>query len=67
MESELFVKWLEVVFIPGIETLKKPVFLLVDGHSSHTTLHASTCRDNDIIMSSDSNYTCLGVCYASTL
>ena len=39
--SEVFNQWLE--FIPGVEArnVKKPVLLLIDGHSSHVTLKAS--------------------------
>ena len=43
MDSEVFCEWLENVFIPGVEArnVKKPVLLLVDGHSTHVNMKAS--------------------------
>jgi len=51
IDSEVFNQWLENVFIPGVEArnVKKPVLLLIDGHSSHVTLKASdTCVQHGI-------------------
>jgi len=43
MDSEVFCQWLENVFIQGVEArnVKKPVLLLIDGHSTHVTMKAS--------------------------
>jgi hypothetical protein len=43
MDSELFVSWLKIVFISDIDSrqVKRPVFLLVDGHKPHLTLEAA--------------------------
>lgn len=46
MDSEVFCNWLTNVFIPAIDEkkVKKPVLLLIDGHSTHVTIEASdTC------------------------
>ncbi|XP_053403149.1 uncharacterized protein LOC123555840 [Mercenaria mercenaria] len=51
MDSEVFCNWLENVFIPGINErkVKKPVLLLIDGHSTHITMDASDiCLQNGI-------------------
>lgn len=53
MDSELFVSWLQTVFIPDIEQrqVKKPVILLVDGHKTPMTIEASDiCKENGIIL-----------------
>ena len=53
MDSDLFATWLKTVFIPDIDQrqVKRPVILLVDGHSTHMTLEASDiCKDNGIIL-----------------
>ncbi|XP_052232365.1 uncharacterized protein LOC127845476 [Dreissena polymorpha] len=51
MDCEVFVCWLKNVFIPDINArqVKKPVLLLIDGHSTHITMKASdTCLENGI-------------------
>lgn len=51
MDSELFCHWLLTCFIPSIESrcVKKPVLLLLDGHSTHLSLEASNiCVANGI-------------------
>lgn len=51
IDSELFANWLEAVFVPHVANKKKPVLLLVDGHSSHQSLRASKiCSENGIIL-----------------
>jgi len=51
IDSEVFNQWLENVFIPGVgaRNVKKPVLLLIDGHSSHVNLKSSdTCVQHGI-------------------
>ncbi|XP_060602779.1 uncharacterized protein LOC132755864 [Ruditapes philippinarum] len=53
MDSDLFYTWLKDVFAPALEenSIRRPVVLFVDGHSTHATLKASKfCRENDIIL-----------------
>lgn len=53
MDTELFKTWLSDVFVKDInqQNLKKPVILIVDGHSTHITLEASEiCQKNGIIL-----------------
>jgi len=53
MDSEVFVMWLKEVFIPSVEArnVRKPVLLLIDGHSTHVSMEASnTCIANGIEM-----------------
>ena len=53
MDSELFCSWLKQVFEPYLtqKDVKRPVLLLVDGHSSHTTLEAAEfCAEHEIIL-----------------
>ena len=53
MDSELFHTWLKDVFEPALEehSIKRPVVLFVDGHSTHSTLAASKfCRENNIVL-----------------
>lgn len=44
MDAEVFVKWLQNVFVPAADArnVKKPVLLLIDGHSTHVTYEASS-------------------------
>ncbi|XP_060556862.1 uncharacterized protein LOC132717417 [Ruditapes philippinarum] len=51
MESELFLTWITDVFIPFLDErqVKRPILLLVDGHSTHVTLEVSdVCKANGI-------------------
>ncbi|XP_060580985.1 uncharacterized protein LOC132737668 [Ruditapes philippinarum] len=51
MDSELFCHWLLTCFIPAIDSrsVKRPVLLFIDGHSTHISLEASNiCIANGI-------------------
>ncbi|RUS90856.1 hypothetical protein EGW08_001363 [Elysia chlorotica] len=51
MTATIFYEWLRDVFIPATQKIKKPVLLLVDGHTSHTSLEtALICEQNGIIL-----------------
>ena len=53
MDSEVYCDWLENIFIPAVNErkVKKPVLLLIDGHSTHVTKKASDiCIENGIEM-----------------
>lgn len=53
MDSQLFCDWLTSVFIPAVDErqVKRPLLLLVDGHSTHITLQASDiCLANGIVL-----------------
>ncbi|XP_059139407.1 uncharacterized protein LOC131927669 [Physella acuta] len=52
INAGIFHSWLRDSFIPSVQNVKKPVLLLVDGHTSHTSqLETSElCSDNDIIL-----------------
>jgi len=53
MDSELFHTWLKDVFEPALEehSIKRPVVLFVDGHSTQSTLSASKfCCENNIVL-----------------
>ena len=53
MDTELFFTWLKEVFLPEINRrqVKRPVLLLVDGHTTHTKLESSKlCSQENIIL-----------------
>lgn len=52
MDSKLFLKWLEKVFIPyACPAPGKPVLLLLDGHSSHCSIEViEVAKNNNIIL-----------------
>ena len=51
MTKKLFEKWLAEVFIPQTKDVKKPLLLLVDGHTSHQSIRTSeVCAKNGIIL-----------------
>ncbi|XP_059157580.1 uncharacterized protein LOC131941962 [Physella acuta] len=52
INAAIFHSWLRDSFIPAVKHLKKPVLLLVDGHTSHTSLLETSelCSENDIIL-----------------
>ena len=35
MDIELFIKWIDKVFVPSTQHIKKPILLILDGHGSH--------------------------------
>ena len=52
MTAAIFYAWLQDVFIPQTQHVKKPLLLLVDGHTSHTSLveTSTLCQENGIIL-----------------
>jgi hypothetical protein len=56
MDTENFANWLQTVFIPNAKTYAPegysgPIYLIVDGHKSHTSLDAwRIASDNNIKM-----------------
>jgi hypothetical protein len=51
MEEQLFVQWLEALFVPEIRKYGGRHVLLVDGHSSHVSLRAiEVCKNNNIML-----------------
>ena len=50
MDGELFLKWLEKIFIPQTSHVR-PTLLIYDGHSSHITINViDLARENQIIL-----------------
>ena len=52
MTAAIFYTWLQDVFIPQTQHVKKPLLLLVDGHTSHISLveTSTICQENGIIL-----------------
>jgi hypothetical protein len=51
INSELFLKWLHHFIMHVKPTPSNPVFLVMDGHSSHKTLEAiELAKENGVIM-----------------
>ena len=52
MDSELFVKWFQKIFIPHAKpTLENPALLLMDGHASHCSPALIECaKENNVIL-----------------
>ena len=50
--AAIFLSWIQDVFIPSTAHIKKPLLLLVDGHTSHTSLVETSelCEANGIIL-----------------
>ena len=50
MDSNLFYTWITETFHPSVQ-VKRPILLLVDGHSTHINLETSEfCRENGIVL-----------------
>ena len=50
MDSYLFYTWITETFHPSVQ-VKRPILLLVDGHSTHINLETSEfCRENGIVL-----------------
>ncbi|GFN83211.1 trafficking protein particle complex subunit 10 [Plakobranchus ocellatus] len=50
--AEIFLSWLEEVFVPAVSDKKKPVALFLDGHASSTSLIeiSEVCAQNEIVL-----------------
>ena len=52
MDSELFLKWFQIIFLPHAKpTVENPALLLMDGHASHCSPEVIDCaRENNVIL-----------------
>uniref|UniRef100_A0A2C9JXP0 HTH CENPB-type domain-containing protein n=1 Tax=Biomphalaria glabrata TaxID=6526 RepID=A0A2C9JXP0_BIOGL len=52
INASIFYTWLRDSFIPATQNVPKPVILLVDGHTSHTSLTETSllCDENKILL-----------------